>query len=188
MHALDITTGAERPGFPVVIAGTAANNHSIAFDATYHLQRPGLLLLNGVVYAAFGGHCDRPPYQGWVVGVSTANPHITTMWVAQPSGNDGAGIWQAGGALISDKPNSILLTTGNGHLSTPGPVPGNTPPQDLSEAVVRLTVQNDGSLKPVDFFTPYDAPTLDEHDADFGSGGPVALPESYQGTPLFGTE
>ena len=35
------------------------------------LQRPGLLLMDGVVYAAFGSHCDITPWQGWVFGVST---------------------------------------------------------------------------------------------------------------------
>ena len=42
------------------------------FNATYQLQRPGLLLMNGVVYAAFGSHCDITPTNGWVIGVSEA--------------------------------------------------------------------------------------------------------------------
>ena len=61
MHALSVTTGAERPNFPVLISGVASNDPHQTFDATYQLQRPGLLLMNGVVYAAFGSHCDMPP-------------------------------------------------------------------------------------------------------------------------------
>ena len=186
MHALDVATGQERPGFPVAITGNATNAPNVTFDATYELQRPGLLLLNGVVYAAFGGHCDRPPYTGWVFGVSTAG-QITTRWTSQESGASGSGIWQSGGPLLADGPDTIILATGNGNLIPTGPTLGSQPPADLSEAVVRLTVQPDGSLKPVDFFTPYEAPWMDKADADFGSGGPVALPESYNGTPLFGT-
>jgi iron transport multicopper oxidase len=186
MHALDVVTGAEQPGFPVAIGGSASNAPNVRFDATEQLQRPGLLLLNGIVYAAFGGHCDHSPYTGWVAGVSTAG-RVTTMWATQATGADGAGIWQSGGAILADGPNHIILATGNGHLIPTGPTPGNLPPADLSEAVVRLTVLPDQTLHADDFFTPYDAPALDVQDADFGSGGPVALPESYAGTPLFGT-
>ena len=62
--------------------------------ATNQLQRPGLLLMNGVVYAAFGSHCDTPPWQGWVFGVSTAG-QVTARWVDDHDRN-GAGIWQSG--------------------------------------------------------------------------------------------
>src|SRR5262249_49095049 len=152
--ALDVVTGAERLGFPVAIAGNATNAPSVSFNATHELQRPGLLLLNGVVYAAFGGHCDRAPYTGWVVGVSTAG-RITTMLTSQQSGATGSGIWQSGGPLVADGPNRILLATGNGHLIPTGPTPGTQPPVDLSEAVVSLRVKPDGSLQADDFFTPY---------------------------------
>ena len=69
MHALNVTTGAEQPDFPVLISGAASNDPLQTFGATYQLQRPGLLLMNGVVYAAFGSHCDLAPTHGWVVGV-----------------------------------------------------------------------------------------------------------------------
>ena len=90
-----------------------------------------------------------------------------------------------GGGLVSDGPGTILITTGNGGCfgCTPnGTIPGDTPPVDLGETVVRLVVQANGSLKPVDFFAPYDAPALDTNDLDFGSGSPVALPDQYFGT------
>jgi iron transport multicopper oxidase len=88
----------------------------------------------------------------------------------------------SGGGLVSDAPGQILFATGNGASNGAGPIPGDTPPADLGEAVVRVAVQADGTLKAVDFFSPYDAATLDESDIDFGSGSPVALPDSYFGT------
>jgi len=183
LHALDLTNGgAEEAGFPVQIQGTASNNPAIAFDGTYELQRPGLLLMNGVVYVAFGAHCDIPNYQGWIAGVSEAG-RLTTMWTTDAGvNNDGGGIWMSGGGLVSDGPGQILLATGNG-VSNTVPTPGATPPATLSEAVVRLAVQGDGSLKVTDFFEPYDAATLDQNDLDFGSGSPVALPDTSFGTP-----
>lgn len=183
MHALNLANqGAEQPGFPVQIQGTASNNPAITFNPLLQMQRPGLLLMNGVVYVAFGAHCDITPWQGWVVGVSEA-ASITTLWsTVSTTGTSGAGIWMAGGGLVSDGPGQILLATGNGASNGAGPIPGNTPPSNLGEAVVRLTVQAGGTLKPTDFFSPYDAATLDQNDIDFGSGSPVALPDASFGT------
>jgi Abnormal spindle-like microcephaly-assoc'd, ASPM-SPD-2-Hydin/PQQ-like domain len=179
MHAVDVTTGAERPGFPVRITGNADNNSSLAFNAKYEMQRPGLLLMNGVVYAGFGGHCDAEPYRGWVIGVSTSGT-IKARW-ATPGSDSGSGIWQSGSGLVSDGAGQILFSTGNGDAPT-GPIPGSSPPADLGESIVRLTVQSDGTLRPTDFFAPYDATSLDGWDADLSSGGPVGLPSPYFGT------
>jgi hypothetical protein len=68
------------------------------------------------------------------------------------------------------------------NTSPSGSIAGHTPPANLGESVVRLAVQPDQTLKATDFFTPYDAPTLDQRDLDFGSGAPVALPAQF-GTP-----
>ncbi|HEX7609074.1 MAG TPA: choice-of-anchor D domain-containing protein, partial [Solirubrobacteraceae bacterium] len=179
MDAVDLGTGAEKAGFPVELAGSAQNQPGQVFQPTTELQRPGLLLMNGVVYAAFGSSCDIGPWQGWVFGVSTAGA-VKARWVAVPSGN-GAGIWQSGAGLTSDGPGTLLLSTGNtGAPSTA--TPGKTPPASLGESVVRLNVQPDGSLKPVDFFAPFDATQLDTWDADFASGGVTALNEQNFGT------
>jgi iron transport multicopper oxidase len=178
MDALDADTGAERPGFPVEITGKAQNAPGLTFNPTVELQRPGLLLLDGVVYAAFGGHCDHGNYQGWIFGISTTGT-IKARWAAA---NWGAGIWQSGSGLMSDGPGRIYASTGNGGSPTP---PRSTPGTSFGESVVRLAVQADGSLKAMDFFAPYDAATLDTYDADFASGGVTSLRDSVFGTPQF---
>ncbi len=180
MDAINVGTGAEQPGFPVALGGTAQNAPEQRFEATTELQRPGLLLMEGVVYAAFGSDCDHTPWQGWVFGVSTGGA-VRARWVADETGN-GAGIWQSGAGLTSDGPGTILLSTGNGGAPT-GPIPGSSPPADLGESIVRLRVQGDGSLRATDFFAPFDATSLDEWDADFASGGVTGLPNAYFGTP-----
>ncbi|MBU6330154.1 MAG: choice-of-anchor D domain-containing protein [Acidobacteria bacterium] len=182
-HGIDLETGVELPGFPVAIRGGAANDPSTVFNPTTQMQRPGLILLDGVVYAAFGGHCDHPVYQGWVVGVTTSGS-ISTMWTNQPrqSGNPGGGIWQSGGSIVSDGPGQLLFAVGNGNI-TDRPTAGRTPPETLGESMVRLAVQPDRSLKATDFFSPYDASTLNDADADLGSGAPVLLPPAQFGTP-----
>jgi iron transport multicopper oxidase len=180
MDAIDMTTGSERAGFPVELAGNAQNQPGEAFQPTTQLQRPGLLLLGGVVYAAFGSHCDITPWKGWIFGVST-KAEVKARWVDETSANNGGGIWQSGAGLSSDGPGQILFTTGNGGAPTTA-APGNTPPASLGESAVRMAVQPDGSLKPVDFFAPFNAPEMDNFDADFASGGITVLNDQYFGT------
>jgi Abnormal spindle-like microcephaly-assoc'd, ASPM-SPD-2-Hydin/PQQ-like domain len=179
MDAINMATGAEKPGFPVELSGAAQNAPAQTFQPTAELQRPGLLLMNGVVYAAFGSDCDHPVWQGWVFGVSTGGV-TKARWVADATG-EGAGIWQSGAGLTSDGTGNILLSTGNGGAPTT-PTPGKTPPPNLGESIVRLQVQGDGSLKATDFFAPFDASSLDGWDADFASGGVTGLPAESFGT------
>lgn len=184
MHAVNPTTGAEMPHFPVLIKGPADNNRKQPFTATKEMQRPGLLFLGGVIYAAFGSHCDFPPYSGLVVGVSTGGRQ-TTMWSDEGAPNGpggGGGIWQAGGGLVSDGPNQILFASGNGDGSSTsdptGRIAAASPPKALGDSVVRLVVQRNGSLKATNFFSMYDDHTVDINDWDL-AGAPVALPSEF---------
>lgn len=184
VHAVDVATLAERPNFPVLVAGTASNDPTLTFQAYGQLQRPALLLMDGVVYAAFGGHCDYDDYHGWIVGVGTDGT-IRTLFATEagPQKVKGAGIWQSGGGIVSDGPGRIFFSTGNGYSnSIVNPTPGNTPPPALDQSVVRIERQADGSFAAKDFFTPYDVRFLDDADLDLGSGGPIGLP-----SPTFGT-
>lgn len=178
MHAVDLASGGEEPGFPVTISGEAENLPGLGFDPTQQLQRPALLLMNGVVYAGFGSLCDTDPFHGWVVGVSTAG-QIRTMWATTEG--DGAAIWQGGGGLASDGEDQILLATGNSWSPPPGP--GDEPPEGhLGDSVVRARVEPDGKLVATDFFSPFNGEELDSEDLDLGSSGPLVLPSPYFGT------
>lgn len=182
-HAIDVATGLEKPNFPVNIAGPASNAPALNFDPVHHLQRPGLLLLGNSIYAAFGAHCDRGPWQGWIVGVSKDGTS-QTRWVANTT-TSGAGIWQSGGGIMSDGAGRMFVATGNGGAPAPshfGSEASTLP--NLGEAVVRVDVQTDGSLRAKDFFAPSDAAVLDSKDADFASGAPVGLPDTF-GTSAF---
>ncbi|HTT54687.1 MAG TPA: PQQ-binding-like beta-propeller repeat protein [Streptosporangiaceae bacterium] len=174
MQAISAQTGAERPGWPVPIKGAPANDPGRPFVPFDELQRPGLLLLGGSVFAGFGSHCDNRPYAGYVAGVST-HSRALTMWTDETGPSYGqAGIWLGGGGLMSDGPGRIFLSTGNG--TSPPPAPGGKPPGNLGDAVVRLGIQPNGTLRAADFFSPANAPELDTHDLDVSSGGPVGLP------------
>jgi Abnormal spindle-like microcephaly-assoc'd, ASPM-SPD-2-Hydin/PQQ-like domain len=173
-YALHARTGATAKGWPVSIHGSPVNEPGASFDPYTERQRAGLLLLNGWVYIGFASYCDYQPYAGYVAGVNISSRRLT-LWTDEAGLTDTqAGIWQGGGGLMSDGPGRIFLATGNGVSPPPGP--GTSPPAELGDSVVRLRVGAKGSLSAADFFSPSDAPTLDEDDLDFGSGGPVGLP------------
>ena len=71
LHALDLLTLQDKLA-PITITAyhTLADGTSYQFNAPYQRQRPGLLELNGVVYAGFGSFCDyKSQYsRGWVLG------------------------------------------------------------------------------------------------------------------------
>lgn len=182
MHGVDVNTLAERPGFPVAIGGQASNDPSTSFEPFYEHQRTALLLMNGVVYAGFGSHCDGGAWRGWVVGVGI-DGEVKSLFATMVGADTGGGIWGSGGGLVSDGPGRILFTTGNG--SDASATPQAAPGLQLSQSAVRLQVQADGTMVPVDFFTPANRAMLDTNDGDYGAGGPVALPSGQFGTAAY---
>lgn len=172
LYALDAQTGAVQ--WRVPIQGAPTNDPTRPFDPLSELQRPGLLLMNGSVYMAFGSYCDFEPYVGYVAGVNTSTKALT-LWSDEAALTDTqGGIWQSGSGLMSDGAGRIFIATGNG--VSPAVGPGTKPPEQLGDAVVRLAVSTSGTLSAADFFSPGNAPVLDVNDEDFGSGGPVGLP------------
>jgi hypothetical protein len=172
LFGINVTTGAIT--FTRGIYGSPSNDSHISFNGTQELQRPGLLLLNGVVYAAFSSHCDHNPYAGYVSAVNVATGNATLWTDESGATNDMAGIWQSGGGLMSDGAGRVILASGNG--ISPATGPGSKPPGQLAESVIRLAQNPDGTLTAQDFFSPANSATLDAGDIDYGSAGPAELP------------
>jgi hypothetical protein len=181
LHALDVKTGAERSGWPVTIQGSATNAFFLSFNPFTAMQRPGLLLMGGAVYMAFGSLCDIGPYRGWVVRVDAASRGMTLWTTEEHSDNGRGGIWQSGGGVMSDGPGRVFVASGNGDVPPDGP--GLSPPGTLAQSVIQLGVNSDGSLSAQDFFAPSDADVTSALDLDVGSGGPTGLPSDLFGTP-----
>jgi hypothetical protein len=174
LFGLNVSTGAII--FKQRIAGHPANDSHLTFSALPQDQRAGLLLMHGWVYAAFASHCDHDSYDGYVAGFKVARPGTTALWADDVGvANKKGGIWQSGGGIMTDGPGRIFVTSGNG--ISPAKGPGGNPPAQLAESVIRLSVNGTtGALSARDFFSPYNAPSLDSSDTDFGSGGPTGLP------------
>ena len=60
--------------------------HICNSPAETHQQRivwgAGLVLYKGLVYAAFGSHCDRPPYFPWLFAFSADTLAIEHFWTS----------------------------------------------------------------------------------------------------------
>jgi hypothetical protein len=160
LHALDLTTGAEKFGGPVMVS--AAN-----FNPLFHLQRPALLLSNGTIYIAFGSHADLNVYQGWLMGHNATTLAQTFAWstTVPTGGNNQGAIWGSGNPPVADASGNVYVISGNG--SWDGVL-------NLSDSVVKLSPT--GSV--LDYFTPFDQQTLSVNDIDFGSSGAIILPDS----------
>ena len=174
LHALDIGSGAEKFGGPVIIQpvanGTGDGNDGaghITFDALTQFNRAALSLNKGVVYLGFAAHCDNYPYHGWLIGYTATNLQLKTFFNTTPNGGQG-GIWQAGGGPASDAANNLYVITGNG---TFGPAT-----KGYGDSFLKLSTTS-GTLKVADYFTPYNQAYLAAADLDLGSGGPVVLPD-----------
>lgn len=170
LHALDTSSGAERSGAPVVIQaqvkGTGWDNNGgvVTFDPSQHLQRPALLLLNGVVYAAFGSHGDAQPWHGWIMGYSAANvQQQTAVFNATPNGWGGS-FWNSGRGLSADAQGNIYAVSSNGDTDEV---------RDFSDNVLKL---NPSDLSVIDWFAPSDVQVIDNDDEDLGSSGAMLVP------------
>jgi hypothetical protein len=175
LHALDITTGAERSNSPVVITatypGTGAGSVGgvITFDPQKQNQRSGLTLVNGRVYIAWASHCDWGPYHGWFMAydATTLQRVATTMTTA--TGANG-GIWMSGAAPSSDEVGNIYLTVGNG---TVGTAANRSDPINRGESFLKL---NGTNLTIQSWFTPFNWQILENGDIDLGSAGILLIP------------
>jgi hypothetical protein len=197
--ALDITTGAQKMAPKLVAASIQGNNPAdsvvgvITFNATQQLQRSGVTLLNGVVYFAYAGYGDTPPYHGWILGYNASNLNLVSVFNDTPNATvpedpreaGGGGIWQGGGGLASDGTH-LWFMTGNGDFDASR--------GDYGDSFVELTPDNSTQsganpnkngygLSVTDYFTPYNEQTLSDNDTDLGSGGPLLLPTQPGAVP-----
>jgi hypothetical protein len=168
LHALDITTGAEKFGGPVVIQasvpGEGDGTNAVSFNPLRENQRTGLLLNNGGVYLGFGAHGDNGTYYGWILGYSATTLQQVMAYNSSPNATQG-GIWQSGAGLATDATGNIFFTSGNGAFDA------NTGGVDYGDTVIKLSTQ--GTV--VDYFTPHDQANLASQDLDLSSAGPTLL-------------
>jgi len=173
LHALDVTTGAEKFGGPVEIQGTYDGQ---TFNALITNQRAGLLLQGGVVYIGWASHCDFGPFTGWIMAYDARTLTQKHVWTVTTNYGDG-GVWMGGTGLAGDGQGNIFFATGNGTFDAAmwGCQFGDSIVK-MGMATGRLRSAASSTFRVKDYFTPEDQEYLDENDFDLGSGGVVLLP------------
>lgn len=173
LHALDLGSGAEKFGGPVMVNGSVPGTGFDSVGGTIALepdcyQRVGLALspVANLIYIAFG-HCNH----GWMLGYDKATLRQKAIFNDTPNGG-GGGLWAGGGApAIDDLTGDLYLITG---------VDANDPASGYNDAFLRLAEKD---LSVLDFFQPDNEAFLRINDADLGSGANVLMPDNPSGTP-----
>ena len=179
LHALNIATGAEQTsmGSPVQIKASSVSikGHVTHFNSLHQKNRPGALLLNGVLYFGFGSNSCNDSNTGWLLAYNPANLQQVGAFNTSPDIGY-TSIWQSGNGLAADEAGNIFVSTaesGNYDVWDGG--------QSYSNSVLKITPapwppQNEPN-QPADYFTPWTVAYLNDNDLDVSSGGPVVLPD-----------
>ena len=176
LHALDITTGAEKFGGPVAIVATATGSGKgsregvITFNPLLEGQRSALLLQNGLVYISWASLCDYGSYHGWVMAYNAQTLTQSAVWLTTPDGEEG-GIWQSGNGVAGDASFNTFVATGNGTFDV------DTGDSDYGQSVVKVGPPSGGGFPILDYFSPYNGTTYNITDLDVGSSGLTLLPD-----------
>ena len=208
LHALDLLTGADKLGGPSLIAETIVNdpehsgsandftfvtgpkvagtgkgntNGEITFNAFLQLQRPGLLLQDGAIFAAFASHGDIGSYHGWVLAFDAGSLALIAAYCTTPDWGEG-GIWQSGCGLAGDGAGNVYAICGNGTETLADIIAGRPSDAQLAakpgygHSVLKMRFYRAaGQLDLVDWFTPFDIRDSNMQDKDL-CAGPVLLP------------
>ena len=176
LHALDITSGLEKPGSPIVISASATvpGQGEVTFDGRWENQRAGLLLYKGVVYVAFAPHCMERIEQGWILGYSYDESAFRQVFVFPTDSSTaqearGAGLI-GGETLLMDESSNLFVRMGSRRSST-----ANVPVPESGDSIVRLDISQGPKVQ--DYFTAATQSVRDNQSQVLGSGGILILPD-----------
>ena len=189
LHALDLKTGVEKAGGPVLINPTFVGTSSdsvggvIPFSALHEHLRSALALYNGIVYLAYASHSDTIPYHGEILGYNASTLALVKTFISTPSGTEG-GFWGGGASPAIDVSGNMFVPVGNGLFSqnTSAGAAGN----NWGESMLKLPTNTTGAItipygNTLNWFTPNVWNTLNSGDLDLGSGGLLLLPDQAAG-------
>ena len=182
LHAIDLTTGNEKPGAPATITGTFPGTGDgktiVTFDPRQENQRMSLALVNGLVYIAWASHEDTLPWYGWMMSYQYAGAALTQKAVLNVTPNvQQGGIWMSGGAPAVDSNNNLYVITGNGRFDADSLT---APNNDYGDSLLQLNT----TLQIAHYFTPSDELADGQTDTDFGSGGAALLADLPAGNTV----
>jgi hypothetical protein len=178
LHALNMANGKEKTEMhsPMVIEASYLGNGvgsvegKIRFDPRKMLNRPALLLADGVLYLAFTSHLDGEPkfdYHGWIMAYDAKTLKQLAVVNTTPDGIQG-GVWQSGGGLAAEKRDKtyplIYAVVSNGSVGG----------RNYSQSLMQLYPGALMSTKQV--FIPNNHEYLNDRDLDL-STAPLLIPD-----------
>jgi hypothetical protein len=155
LHALSLTTGADKAGSPVQITNSG-------FTATAQNQRAALALTGGNILVPFSSHCDMGTYHGFLFSYNASTLAKGPVFNTSPTGN-GDSLWMSGQGPVVDSSGNIYFGTSNGTWD------GTS---NFSESFIKLN----SSLALTDWFTAANHANLDSGDLDLDTSGPLLIP------------
>ena len=190
LHAVDITTGLDLVS-PVQLAASSISKKGTVknFNSLHQKNRPGLLLLNGVLYLGFGSNGCNDSNTGWVLAYDatpTDGNYLQQLGVFDTSPDIGlTSIWQTGNGLAGDDEGNVFVATAE---SANYDVPSGG--QSYSDSVLKLSPppwspqdQSGQNPQPNQYFSPANVAFLNAHDQDVSSVGPLVIPDMNPGPP-----
>jgi hypothetical protein len=182
IHALDITTGAEKSGSPKDVTATypgtgeEGDGGTLAFDPKVHKERSALLLDHGQVWVSWSSHCDQNKYTGWIMAYDATTLAQTAVYNDEPNGSEAA-FWSSGAGPAADSAGNIYHETGNGGFETTLDTSGFPNQRDYGNSFVKLSLSG-STLSLTDYFTEGNEVIESAGDVDLSSGGLLLLPDS----------
>ena len=178
LHALDLVTGSEKFGGPVVISAIAPGDgdgsdgtKQVPFDPLAENQLAALQLAGGKVYVAFGGHGQASLFHGWLLVYDAATLQQTGVFNTTPNGKRG-GIGHNGAAPSVDAAGNVYVATSQGTFDANLTASFR---KNFGQTLLRL--QPSPILTIADTFTPFNHSSLSLNQTAFGSSGVLTLPE-----------
>jgi hypothetical protein len=182
LHALDITTGAEKSGSPKEItanypgSGEEGDGGTLTFDPKVHKERSALLLDHGQVWTSWSSHCDQNKYTGWLIAYDETTLAQTAVFNDEPNGSEAA-FWSSGAGPAADSAGNIYHETGNGGFETTLTTAGFPNQNDYGNSFIKVSLAA-GKISLVDYFTEGNEVIESAGDVDMSSGGLLLLPDS----------
>ncbi|HEY1659925.1 MAG TPA: family 16 glycoside hydrolase [Candidatus Sulfotelmatobacter sp.] len=184
VHAIDIRSGDELPGWPVELDHEALNAPGINRNGTTqfsekdgHTQRGALnLSLDGArLYVSFG--LDNS--SGWLVAVDTNRARVATAFSTTPITSEiQGGMWASGGPAV-DLQGNVYIATGASytqwqrHAGIPGVFPESA--HSWGQSILQLKDDPVAGFELLGTYTPFNYCLVAANDIDLGSSGTVVI-------------
>ena len=157
LHAFDLATGDEAPGFPLDL---------IADPSTQYVWG-GLRIVGDTLYVPYSSYCDDISAgdqlaDGGIVAVSLSDPTSRTVFDSVPGVGNGGGIWGYGGVSVERDGSFLYAGVGNSHSYDPA-CDCDVDNAPFGDRLIKLTPD----LRVVDSNFPPGIET--QSDQDFGS-------------------